>query len=232
MNKCPFCLKDSENLTKEHVFPKSWYPDDLSSDIEKWTVPSCRECNSSFGKLEQEILIFAALCFDPNNPTTKTISDRALRSINANAGRNERDRNARLKKAESIFTKAFPVSDSNKKPFPGFGYHEGYPEESQVGIDVPKGLWEIGKKFIKGIEYKLEDRILDENFRVEARFCDEETVKDVITEIRRGEKYDVASTIKFYRRCDIASSPKAILYEIRIWDKLTIYGYAIENNIT
>lgn len=228
MNKCPFYLKDSEKLTKEHIFPKSWYPDDLPPDIEKWTTLSCGECNSSFGKLEQEILIFAALCFDPNNSTTKTISDRALRSINATAGRDKRDRNARLKTARSIFATAFPVSDSNKKPFPGFGYHDGYPKETQIGIDVPKGLWEIGKKFIKGIEYKLENLFLDETFRVEARFCDEETVKDVVKEIRKGEKYDVASTIKFYRRCYITSSLKAIFYEIRIWDKLTIYGYVIK----
>lgn len=227
MSKCPFCLKSYKNLTKEHVFPESWYPDDLPLNVEKWKVPSCQKCNSEFGKLEQEILILAVLCFDQNNSATKTISDRVLRSINANTGRNEKDRDARLKKAKSIWAKTFSVPISNKKPFPGFGYQKGYSEELHIGIDVPKGLGEIGKKFIKGIEYKLENHILDENFRVEARFCDEEAIKDIIGVIRKGKRYIVAPTIEFYRY-GTESSPKAILYEIRIWDKLIIYGYVIE----
>lgn len=226
MKKCPFCLKEYQNLTDEHIFPESWYPDDIPSNIEKWKVPSCELCNQKFGKIEQEVLLTAGLCLDPGSKETNTISQRVLRSFNPKVGRNERDKNARFKKAKDFFEKSFLVHGSNKKPFPGFGYHVGFPENEQIGVEIPSELPKIGEKFIKGVEYKLYNRIIDNDWLVKAYFCHEENIEQVISVIRMGRKYVVAPTIEFYR---IAGLRGDALFEFDIWNKLKIYGSITSN---
>ena len=50
--KCVHCLKVPVDRTWDHMFPKAWYPDTTAENLEKWQVPSCRECNQRLGKLE------------------------------------------------------------------------------------------------------------------------------------------------------------------------------------
>lgn len=221
MKKCPFCLKEYRNLTDEHVFPNSWYPNNVPSNIQKWKVPSCKFCNQKFGKIEQEILLTAGLCLDPNSKETNTISQRILRSFNPKVGRNDRDKNARFKKAKDFLEKTFLVYDSNKNPFPGFGYHEGFPINQQLGIAIPNELPKIGEKFIRGVEYKLYNKIIDDDWLIRVYFCHEKDIKEIINFIRKGEKYIVAPTIEFYR---ITSPQNDVLFEFNIWNKLKIYG--------
>ena len=42
---CVYCLKLFEELTSDHVFPKSWYPETTPENLEKWQMPACVECN-------------------------------------------------------------------------------------------------------------------------------------------------------------------------------------------
>jgi len=41
---CIFCGKESE-VTDEHIFPESWYPDDTPKDLWLWQGPACYACN-------------------------------------------------------------------------------------------------------------------------------------------------------------------------------------------
>ena len=62
-NQCVICLKnfndsiEGDFRTKEHVFPKSWYPESTPNDLEKWKVPSCKRCNNEYSFYEQDLLI-------------------------------------------------------------------------------------------------------------------------------------------------------------------------------
>ena len=52
--KCVHCLADPVRRNWDHVFPESWYPDALPENIEKWQIPSCTPCNSTYGRIEDD----------------------------------------------------------------------------------------------------------------------------------------------------------------------------------
>jgi hypothetical protein len=68
LGKCVHCLKDGVRVTDDHVFPRSWYPENTSASIEKWTIPACFQCNNEYGEIEQDLLIRLGLCIDPQSP--------------------------------------------------------------------------------------------------------------------------------------------------------------------
>jgi hypothetical protein len=79
IGKCVHCLKDNVELTDDHMFPKSWYPDTTAENLEKWTIPSCLECNQRLGKLERDLIgrVGAGtkpIRRTPGNPTAETDS--------------------------------------------------------------------------------------------------------------------------------------------------------------
>jgi hypothetical protein len=222
MKVCPFCLNRYEKLTKEHIFPESWYPDSFSNNIEKWQVHSCKKCNDSFGKIEQDILIKVGMCSDPTSHQAK----KAMRSIDSTIGRDIKDKRARWKKACDLLAELIPVNNLRVKPFPNFGPFPGYPIESQKAIPLPKGLDEIGKKFIKGVEYKLEKRFIDESKdKLKVYFCHEENIGKVNELIKGlGVCYDISPGIVFYRTEGKEKPKVGIIYKFIVWDKLIIYG--------
>lgn len=92
--RCVHCLRDGVELTKDHVFPSSWYPD-TAPKVARWTVPACAPCNSSLGKLEQELLIRLALCMD-QSPSTAGLAERGRRALDPACAHSDKDRRGRL----------------------------------------------------------------------------------------------------------------------------------------
>src|SRR5262249_364511 len=124
--------------TWDHVFPKAWYPDATPQNLEKWQIPSCRECNERLGKIENDLIGRVALTLDPKNPASKGLSVKALRAINPAAARDEGDaaaRDARAKKILAEMIKGEPIKEKNL--LPGLGERWGRPIEQQIAIKIP-----------------------------------------------------------------------------------------------
>ena len=98
---CVHCHKFFNNLTWDHILPKSWYPV-MDSNIEKWVIPSCLQCNRDLGKLEENLLSKLALCLDPNERNTFGIPQKVHRSINPLLGKDEIDKQYRKAKREKL----------------------------------------------------------------------------------------------------------------------------------
>jgi 5-methylcytosine-specific restriction endonuclease McrA len=79
--RCVHCLRETDATTKDHVFPSSWYPDSTPETVQRWTVPSCTDCNTFLGKLETDLLVRLALCLEPASASAAGISSKALRSL-------------------------------------------------------------------------------------------------------------------------------------------------------
>jgi AbiV family abortive infection protein len=75
------CLKPLEKKTKDHVFPSSWYPETTPPNVQRWTVPSCAECNGKFGEMEKELFIRAAICVGPIKGEAAGLSQKAVESM-------------------------------------------------------------------------------------------------------------------------------------------------------
>lgn len=105
---CVFCGARGE-VTDEHIFPFSWYPDDTPSDIWKWQAPSCFECNNKkYAPKELRVFPFLAMSTDPYMPGAKGIAERAWRAADADAGKNDKDKGARGRLRE-LMRKRFEI---------------------------------------------------------------------------------------------------------------------------
>jgi 5-methylcytosine-specific restriction endonuclease McrA len=79
--RCVHCLTLTDDLTADHVFPNSWYPDATADTVQRWTVPSCGDCNRKLGELERDLVIRMALCVDPKSQSASGLAAKALRSL-------------------------------------------------------------------------------------------------------------------------------------------------------
>src|SRR5437868_4605227 len=79
--RCVHCHKTLTKRTKDHVFPKSWFPENTPSNVQRWTVPSCADCNGNSGEMEKELFMRLTLCVDPRKAEASGLSRRALQSM-------------------------------------------------------------------------------------------------------------------------------------------------------
>src|SRR5438876_6386703 len=83
--RCIHCLGRTEILEADHVFPDSWYPDSTPSTVQRWTAPSCQECNRKLGQLEKDLLIRMVLCVDPKSEAAAGLATKVFRSLGLDA---------------------------------------------------------------------------------------------------------------------------------------------------
>jgi hypothetical protein len=107
IGKCVHCLKEPVELTSDHMFPKAWYPDTTPENLEKWQIPSCLACNQRYSKIEGDLLNRVALALDTKHPASAGLVDTALRAINPDAGRDEKDAAARAALRRKILAETF-----------------------------------------------------------------------------------------------------------------------------
>ena len=97
---CIFCGVRGE-VTDEHIFPLSWYPDDTPADIWKWQAPSCFACNNKkYAPKELRVFPFLAMSTDPEMPGAKGIAERAWRAADTSAGKSDKEKEARSRLRE------------------------------------------------------------------------------------------------------------------------------------
>lgn len=93
--ECIFCGASGQ-VTDEHIFPESWYPDDTPPNVWKWQAPSCYECNHVYyAPKELRVFPFLAMSTNPQMPGAKGIGERAWRAADESSGSTAKDKQAR-----------------------------------------------------------------------------------------------------------------------------------------
>ncbi len=95
LGKCVHCLNDPVERDWDHIFPESIYPDTTPANLYKWQIPSCIPCNRALGKIEEEFLRLVALTLDPNDPSSRSIVEKAMRGMSPAAAIGHRSRTRR-----------------------------------------------------------------------------------------------------------------------------------------
>lgn len=158
-NLCIHCLRPTESPELDHVFPSSWYPDTTPRTVQRWTVPSCPECNRKLGQMEIDLLIRLVGSIDPNSDATAGLRSRAYRSLGIDAGELPKTEKAcREKLRAQLRSEIMAYSEFAGLPgiIPGLG-----PPAGQVEYAVPIPLAAIsilGEKIARGCEYKYKNR--------------------------------------------------------------------------
>ncbi|MBB6245696.1 hypothetical protein [Rhodanobacter sp. A1T4] len=165
---CVHCLRYVDKLTWDHVFPVSWYPHRTSPGIEMWKMPACHECNHAYGRMEENLLLRLAMCVDPEAPATKEIVQRALRAVDADAGRNYKDKLRRYKKRESILRNISSGDQiSSEGIYPQLGERWGRPVDQQSAISVKaESFAKFAEKIVRGIVFIQDGHLIDDRYQI------------------------------------------------------------------
>ena len=223
---CVYCLKERER-TWDHVLPAAWYPDSTPTDIEKWKVPACLSCNNRLGKAESEVLVRLALCLDPNDPKSRGITQKAVRSLNPRFGKSEKDRQARERKRKQILKESEDLGPDLpiEHLLPGFGPQPDFgPGPHHATLVKQRDLDAVSDKIIRGLTFLREAIPLPHEYTVNIYFIRESGNNPVQRmfdnaggTLTRGPGFLVKYGV-------LAGDRLAGIYMIDIWGRLRFYA--------
>jgi hypothetical protein len=160
--RCVHCLRLTESPEGDHVFPSSWYPDSTPPTVQRWTVPSCPECNRKLGQLEKDLLIRLVGSIDPKSEAISGLYSKAWRSLGIGADElPEREKEHREKLRARIRSEFIPDADVAGLPgaIPGLGPPADKKALISGALPIPlAGLSIIAEKIARGCEYKYQNR--------------------------------------------------------------------------
>ncbi len=223
---CVHCLGFFDELTWDHVFPRGWYPETTSSNLGKWKIPSCLQCNALHAESEGELLVRLGLCVDPDSPDSAGIADKALRALNPSVARDSRDARARGAHRQTIFEQSFRgVGIPTQGIYPGFGFHPGVAAAEQVAFRFSrKALNRLAEKIVRGITYLQDRRLIKPPCRIELYALDSDGATPVREILKRwGQEFRREPGIAVRRTASWDEFAQTV-YEIEIWHKLYVYA--------
>lgn len=104
-------------MTREHVFPRAWYPTTSEQKDQRPVVPSCLACNGRFGKLEERLLRHFACELDTAHPAAAGVWERALQGLSPSATTDERERAIRERLLRSFMDDVEITPSDAIRPF-------------------------------------------------------------------------------------------------------------------
>jgi hypothetical protein len=228
--RCIHCRQVLVKKTKDHVFPDSWYPQSTPAKVQRWTVPSCGDCNHKYGEMENEVFIPLALCVDPRKIAAAGLSKKALRSLGIGAGElGEDEKRKRRAVRERILKTMKPYSpDIQPHVIPGMGPHADAPPDEQFQIHFSANkLHDVLGKVVRGCEYWLTaGRIVEPPCELTVHFVHDVDVPDVVRVFAPFGPVYLGPGFRV-RHAGAHDEPLAALYEIVLWDTLKFYAVIV-----
>ena len=227
---CVHCLGWSDQLTWDHVFPESWYPDTTPRDMEKWKVPTCQPCNADYGRLEERLLVRMALALSPDDARAAGIPERALRAIDPDAAKNERDRARREALRHRILGEIIVHGTIPTTGFlPNFGPQSGVDPTvlASIRLAKPTELKRLIFKFVKGMTYVLDRKYLEPKRSIKVHFVGDEAARPVMELLNRaGTTYYRGPGITAIRGV-APDGTRTALFAFDIWGRFKAYAAVI-----
>lgn len=230
MAKCVYCLKKLERntLTKDHIFPKSWYANSTSSKVQRWTVPACKECNYSLKLSEEEVFLTWAIALDPNEEAASGLKEKMEELVNLDSTKEDfifRIKSAALYKILSKLTKYDP-----NRTHKGAGPKNGIRGELAVTTSS-KAINDLARKIITGLEYKIRNRYIENSRKIKSYFpmindpLSDHYLKweELIKPIKQRVELDPSFSVEY----GINPISDEVIYHISIWNHYDIWGWVI-----
>jgi hypothetical protein len=226
VGKCVHCLKDPVELTRDHVFPQAWYPDATPKNLEKWQIPSCVACNNRYSKIEGDLLNRVALSLDTKHPASAGLVDAALRAMNPEAGRDEKDVAARAARAKKLLGTMFRGEQIPENAImPGLGERWGRPKAEQMAVQIPRASFTaMTEKIVRGLVYLEDSAFIEGPYKIETYIVDDESAK-VCKEMleKAGEVFKREPGLET-RRARVDGDKRTAIYEITFWQQFKTYA--------
>jgi hypothetical protein len=220
--KCVHCLRVSKEVTDDHGFPSSWYPDTTPHTVQRWTAPSCEKCNHELGRLEKDMLIRVILCIDPRKEAVSGLATRVLRSLGLHVdGLTGNEKAFRDRLGAKLRAELLPSADvSVETVIPGLGPYENSPWM----VPIPwASLSIITEKIVRVCEHKINARFVESPYAVSTAV---DGARGVLPEPLRpfAKVFDFGPGFKVTRLHTI-EDPMVVRYWMSIWDTLHLRAY-------
>lgn len=227
--RCVHCLSVLAEETADHWFPRAWYPSSTPDQIAKWSFPSCAICNGELGVIEDRLRHRLALGIDPESLGGRGIVDSALRSMDPDRAKNDRDRRARAARRAALERDLLPGDQLPlASALPGLGPSKDLPLDSQLGTYVHAGdIERFIRKLIRGLTYLQLEQYIEARHTIDVRFYnpgDAHLLTDYLD--RRAEVLERGPGIRA-RVARVSGDPVTAAYEFIIWGQLTAYGLVL-----
>jgi hypothetical protein len=221
------CVNFFKNLTWDHVFPESWYPETTPPNIEKWEIPSCPACNQNYGRLEEDLMIRIGLCLDPSDPRCLGIPQKAIRAISPDLARNEDDKRAREAKRKQILSDcSFGPHVPNHGFYPNFSNILNVPKEKQIVLNIsPESVRKLNEKIVKGIVYLEDSHYIEPPFKISFYALEDRDSVSIVNSMKtHGQIYAREPGITVTRAV-LPEDRITSLYFIDIWGRFKMYAH-------
>lgn len=231
--RCVHCQRPLKSKTRDHVFPRSWYPETTPANVQRWTVPSCANCNEKFGQMEKELFVRLVLSVGPVKAEAAGLSRAAIKSLGIGVlGLSPAEERHRRAFRSRILRDVHPHKPGTEC-LPGLGPHPGFREDQQFEVGIPeKLLKEVAEKIVRGCEYRLaHKRIVEDPYAVRIHFAEAAKVQDVLKifdpfgQVQIGPGFQV-------KRAAAHDNPNLVMYKIDVWATLTIYATITDYALT
>lgn len=157
----------AEQMTQDHVPPKSWYPDTTPSSVQYWKVPSCTKCNNDLGRKERDLLVRFGLCIDSSQEEASGLAPRALRALGLDSGSlSDKEQGHRERARGKIRNDLMNYADVAEATIPGLRPADG---SLPGGLALPiaySDLSHIAEKLARGFEYKRAERYVESPYGI------------------------------------------------------------------
>ena len=231
--KCVHCLAEltKETRSKDHVFPKQWFPDTTPQNLNRWTVPACKKCNGDLGEVENRLLTVLSCCVDPTKPETAGVYQRVRRGLAIGLTDEERKKldprelRAREQAKQELLQEMRPLDaagpDEIASLFPGLGpWHT--PQRQFMLTIREQDIRRFSEKMVRGCEFKIAQRLIEPAYSVAVFFVRENDVTPEIQKLERlAAAYDLGSAFRV-KRIAAHDEPLTVYYWIEFWGIVTV----------
>jgi hypothetical protein len=232
--RCIHCGKSVDETTKDHVFPTSWYPETTPEETRRWTAPSCGKCNNSLGSMEKKVFSRLILCVDPQKHEAAGLYAKLKRSLGVGVDDLSKDEAAHRQKQKLGLIAAVERHDSASSGsiLPGLGSHTGFRDEDLPQIRIPGDLLlKVYEKIVRGCEYVLAGRIIEEPYSVQIYFVHDHNIPE---DLARGLESPTAEDVHLgpgFRVVRVAAHDSyAVAYEITLWGSAYFFAFIMNRS--
>jgi Protein of unknown function (DUF2934) len=172
--------------------------------------------------------VFLACCMNPTKPAAKGLYERVRRTMGIGVeGLSEEEKRHREARRRKLLREARPYSlEVQPHIIPGLGPHPEAPVSSQMQLTIEaEDIDAVVKKIVRGCEYWLAGgRIVEPPYEIEVFFPTEtpELVGQLLTAFALGPVH-LGPGLRI-RRGGAHDDSLTALYELVMWDTLTVYA--------
>lgn len=173
-----------------------------------------------------------ALCINPDAPETAGLVQKALRSMNPEFAKDDRDRAARAARAARLRGELLEGAQIPRAAvYPGLGERWGRPSKEGIGVPVPTdSLRRLTEKIVRGIYFLEDGKFIEAPYAIDFHVLSDEGAQPVKALLDRyGREYAREPGI-VVRRAVPEDEPISGIFEITVWAQFKMYSSIVQGN--